>query len=338
MRIGKIFSVPYFGSCVVVALLFGVGSSTAFGAGTDDRAPSSTSSTVPALVGPKRSVVVDKFDAVGSFTATYGAWDVGGGLAAMLTTALSQSGQFVVLERANVDRITYEQQLKANKVVNPETGPELFQVSGAQFIIIGSVTEFGAQDKGGGINIGLSGQGNNPLNALLGTTRTEGAVAIDMRIVDTTTTQVVQTVKVREPFSNTSVNVASTYKGIALGGNEFMNTPLGEATRHTIDKAVAQIIATAARQPWQAQIVDYDGKEVVINAGGNSGVKKGDHFNIERISQRFTDPATGEVLSTRKRSLGTLDITNVEDKVAFGNYTASNPDAPKRGDLVVQVK
>ncbi len=50
--------------------------------------------------------------------------------------------------------------------------------------VIGAVTEFGTQDQGGGLSIGGAGQGNNPLNAMLGTTHTKGAVAIDMRIVD----------------------------------------------------------------------------------------------------------------------------------------------------------
>jgi curli biogenesis system outer membrane secretion channel CsgG len=52
---------------------------------------------VPAVKGPKRVVAVARFDAVGSFTAVYGNWDVGGGLEAMLITALMESGRFIVV-------------------------------------------------------------------------------------------------------------------------------------------------------------------------------------------------------------------------------------------------
>ncbi|HLX22346.1 MAG TPA: CsgG/HfaB family protein, partial [Usitatibacter sp.] len=81
----------------------------------------------PTLAGPKRTLVVDKFQSNSQFDAAYGNWDVGGGLAAMLTTALQKSGQFVVLERASMPAIIFEQEMKANNVANPETGPKLGQ-------------------------------------------------------------------------------------------------------------------------------------------------------------------------------------------------------------------
>lgn len=288
------------------------------------------------LAGPKRAVVVDKFQSNANFTAAYGDWDVGGGLAAMLATALQQSGRFVVLERASMDRIVFEQQLKANNAANPETGPQVGAVSAAQYVVIGAVTEFGVQDKGGGFSIGVGGSnGGNPLNALLGTKHQEGAVAMDLRVVDTSTTEVVQAVKVREPISNTSLNVSTEYRQMTMGGDEFNNTPLGEATRHAIEKAVAQIVAASERMPWHALLVDYDGKEAVINAGRNAGVKAGDHFEVMRITQRLTDPATGEFLSARRLHLGTLDVKSVEDKVSFAAYHGDDPNVPMRGDLVV---
>jgi curli biogenesis system outer membrane secretion channel CsgG len=290
------------------------------------------------LAGPKRAIVVDKFESTGQFNAAYGDWDVGGGLAAMLTTALSQSGQFVVLERANMQRIVFEQELKSNNVANPETGPKLGQVSGAQFIVIGAVTEFGLQDKGGSVNIGLGGGTKNPLNTLFGAKRAEGAVAMDLRIVDTSTTQVVQTVKVKETISQTSLNASADYRQMTMGGDQFNNTPLGEAARHAIEKAVQEIISTAARQPWHALLVDINGADAVINAGQGAGVKIGDRFNVERITQRLTDPATGEVLTVRRAILGTLVVTGVEDRVSFATYAPSDPNVPARGDMVVMPK
>ena len=287
-----------------------------------------------ALVGPKRSIVVDKFDTLSTFTAAYGTWDVGGGLAAMLTTALDESGRFVILERANLDRVIGEQQIKTANAVNPDAGPKLGAVTAAQFIVIGSVTEFGMEDSGGSINIGVAGASG--LGGLLGLKKTEGAVALDLRIVDTTTSQVVQTLKVREPLSNTSLSAGTSYKAMNLGSDSFNNTPLGEATRHAIEKAVAEIVAVAARQPWQALVVDVDGRDLAINAGRGSGLKPGDRFRVERVAKSLTDPATGEVLSVRRKELGTVRITSVEEKVSFGAFDATDRQKPARGDLVVQ--
>ena len=293
----------------------------------------------PTLSGPKRTVVVDKFSSNSQFDAAYGNWDVGGGLAAMLTTALQQSGQFVVLDRASMPAVIFEQEMKASGVANPETGPKLGQVAAAQFIVVGAITEFGIQDSGGSFNIGIGGAvKGNPLNSLFGGKHQEGSVAIDMRVIDTSTTQVVHTVKVKEPISQTSYNASLDYKAMNMGGDQFNNTPLGEAARKVIDKAVADIIATAAREPWHGLLVDYDGKEAVINAGRNAGVKPGDHFNVERIAQKLTDPATGEVLSVRRIVLGTLEVKSVEEKVSFASFTTAEGNQPARGDLVMTPK
>lgn len=286
-----------------------------------------------ALVGPKRSIVVDKFDALSTFSAAYGTWDVGGGLSAMLTTALGESGRFVILERANLDRVIGEQQIKTANAAEPAAGPQLGRVTAAQFIVIGSVTEFGAENKGSTVNIGISGAGG--LGGLLGLKKTEGAVALDLRVVDTTTSQVVQTLKVKEPISGTSVSAGTNYRAMSLGEDSFNNTPLGEATRHAIEKAVAEIVAVAAREPWQALVVEVDGRNVAINAGRSSGLKKGDRFQVEHIVGKLTDPATGEVLSVRRKKLGTVEVKSVEERIAFGVFDRADPQKPVRGDLVV---
>jgi len=287
----------------------------------------------PALAGPKRSIVVDKFDALSTFTAAYGTWDVGGGLSAMLTTALAESGRFVILERANLDRVIGEQQIKTANAADPKAGPELGRITAAQFIVIGSVTEFGAEDKGSTVNIGVSGA--RGLGGLLGLKKTEGAVALDLRVVDTTTSQVVQTLKVREPISNTSLSASTNYRAMSLGEDAFNNTPLGEATRHALEKAVAEIVAVAAREPWHALVVEVDGRNMAINAGSNSGLRKGDRFRVEHIVGKLTDPATGEVLSVRRKTLGTVEVKSVEERIAFGVFERADPQKPARGDLVV---
>ena len=55
----------------------------------------------------------------------------------------------------------------------------------------------------------------------------------------------------------------------------------------------------------------------------------------EHVVGTLTDPATGEVLSVRRKMLGTLEITSVEEKIAFGAFSSTDPLKPVRGDLVV---
>jgi len=329
-------------ACVLVLGLIGFqGSSIAqsmpeTNAATPDAsiANSPSSHALPALLGPKRSVAVGKFDSIGSFGNQYGDWDIGGGLAAMLATSLQQSGQFIVLERAYAVQMMNEQQLKKGGMLKPGTEPQTGQMLGAQFLIYGSVTEFGTHDSGGGLNLGFGGM--SPFSAGLSNKSVKGAVAFDLRIVDASSGQVVQTATEREEISSSGLSVSGGYNGMTLGGDQFNSTPLGAATRHAIDHAVADIINVAAKVPWKGQVVDTEGKSVIINAGSKSGVKLGDRFFIEHPLKQLTDPTTGEVLSERRQRLGSVQVDAVEEKISSGMFVPIAPYIPARGDVVIQ--
>ncbi len=292
--------------------------------------------SIPSIKGPKRTVAVGKVDAIGAFTAHYGEWDIGGGLAAMLVSALKESDQFIVMERANISQLLAEQEMAASGVTKPGTGPELGKLAGIQFLIYGAVTEFGAEDEGGGISLGVSGGGiGNLLSGALSQQSASGSVAMDVRVVDTSTGEIVETYQVKEPISSSGFDISAGYQGISLGTNEFYKTPLGEASRRMVTKAVRLVAETAAQTAWTGRIVDFDGRDAYINAGVSSGIQAGDRFMVERVVKRFTDPTTGELLGVRKHEIGVVQVTGVEEKLAYGPFLPLGTKPPRRGDLVV---
>ena len=291
---------------------------------------------VPTVKGPKRVVAVARFDAVGSFTAVYGNWDVGGGLEAMLITALMESGRFIVVERAHIQPILAEQQMKQSGLVNPTTGPAAGNITGVHAFIIGSVTSFGANDKGGGVSLGAGGSGG-VLGGVVGGLSQQsqsGKVTIEMRYVNATTSQIMDTVTISEEIESSSWSLNAGYKGVSLGTNKFYNTPLGEATRRAITRAVQQLATELNGVPWSGLVVDFDGTELYINAGKSSGIKAGDKLLIERIAKTLTDPATGEVLKITKQKVGLVTLTSVEERISSGSFKPLDITQPQRGDLV----
>jgi len=308
-------------------------------AGAQDAAPGKILiAPIPAVSGPKRTVAVGKFTATGAFTAKYGNWDVGGGMAAMLTSALVESNRFIVVERAGLQNILSEQQLKGAGLTNPTTGPSRGKLIGVQMLIFGAVTEFGDSDEGGGFSIGGSGGGiGNLLSGALSRQSATGTVAIDVRLVDTTSGQVLETHTIREEIESSGWDLSGGFKGISLGTNQFYKTPLGQAARSVITKAVQRIAVQAENTAWSGQVVDFDGKEVYINAGARSGLHVGDKFMVERVVKRLTDPTTNEVLSIRKKELGVLQITGVEKKISYGQFAPLGMEPPQRGDYVAMM-
>lgn len=307
--------------------------------GQDGKPGKILTSDIPLINGPKRTVAVGKFDAIGSFTAKYGSWDIGGGLGAMLATALVESGRFIVVERANLQQVLSEQELKGAGVTTQATGPSIGKLIGVQLLVYGAVTEFGTDDKGGGFSIGGSGGGiGNLFSGALSQQSASGKVAIDIRLVDTTSGQITETHRLVEPIESSGFDLNLGFKGISFGGNQFQKTPIGEASRRVITRAVQKIALEAQKTGWTGLVVDYDGTALYINAGQRAGIKRGDKFMIERVVKKLTDPTTQEVLFIRKKALGIVEITEVEQKISFGAFQPLEVIAPQRGDFVAIIR
>lgn len=299
-------------------------------------APGVLTNEIQEIPGPRRTIAVGRFATIGAFAQNYGNWDIGGGLAAMLTTALVESKRFIVSERAQIQQILTEQEMKGQKLTTGGSGPDLGKLVGVQFLIFGSVTEFGTEDGGGGFSLGLSRGGlGNMLSSALSQQSASGTVAMDFRIVDTTSGQVLESFTEKESIESSGFDLSLGYQGMSLGGNQFNKTPLGQAARKVITKAVQRVATNAAKTAWTGAVVDFDAGEIFINAGSETGMKKGDTFMVERVVKRLTDPSTGEVLMIRKEPLGMVELKMVAPKIASGPFRPMGTEMPRRGDLVV---
>src|SRR5262249_42089075 len=114
--------------------------------------------------------------------------EFGTGLTDMLTTALVESKRFVVLERQNQEEVQKEKTLTQAADADSATAIKTGRTLGAQVIIRGAVTEF---------KLKRSGTGSSLQSDLLtfGRASAEARVAIDLKMVDVTTGQVVDSVR-----------------------------------------------------------------------------------------------------------------------------------------------
>lgn len=296
--------------------------------------PSVASAQVAPIAGPKRTIAVGKIEAVPGLSGPYTAAAAGPGVAAMLTTALDQSGRFIIAERDDLAHILNEQEMVANRVAQGSAGPNSGSVIPAQYLIVGAVTELSSGDKGSNIGIGIGGLPRGLFGGLSLSGQT-GRVAMDLRLVNTRTGQVEDSFSVRKELSSTGVGLTGGYKSINIGGNQFWNTPLGEAMRAALDDAVARISADVSKSGWDALVAQVSGDTIYINAGSDAGLKIGDHLVVERVSGALTDPATNRVLAVQKDQLGSIQLTAVDEKFATGRFVQTSATDPQRGDTVV---
>jgi curli biogenesis system outer membrane secretion channel CsgG len=161
---------------------------------------------------------------------------VGRGMRSMLTSSLFRSNRFIVLERDQLDDVLTEQRLSATGVVDADTSVPMGELEGAEYLIIGAVTEFEPAQRGG--SAGLS-------------TVQQSHVALDIRIVDARTSRTLFATTVVGHANDFSLNSAGLIDKDVLqyAGQSPMlfleiwnNTPVENAIRVCIEEAVKYIV------------------------------------------------------------------------------------------------
>jgi hypothetical protein len=157
-------------------------------------------------------------------------------------------------------------------------------------------------------------------------------VALDVRIVDAATGQVVDSVKADGRARSSGVLGGVSIGGVVLAGGKEDTTPIGQATRAALTDAVDFVCQRMEQIPWQSRVMEVEGEDITITGGTNMNLRAGDVFVVFKRGKALVDPETGETLGYRETPLGTLKVTEVLDKYSVGTMVEGK--APQRGDVV----
>jgi len=186
---------------------------------------------LPFYNGPKTRITVADFE-VKSAKAT---GEIGSGLREMLVTALVNSNRFRVVERQILNAVTQEQELAVSGAAGKENSVQRGQTKTADIIITAAVTEFEPQASGGAGGIGGGGGlGSGVLGGLLGGSLNRARIALDIRIVDTSTSETLAATRAQGQASDISGGfMTGFFGGWALGEGlgAYANTPMEKAIR-----------------------------------------------------------------------------------------------------------
>ncbi len=200
--------------------------------------------SLPPYSGPKARIAVADFEV----KAAKATGEVGSGLREMLTTALVNSNRFRVVERQVLNAVMQEQELAASGAAVPGGGAARGAIKTADLIITAAVTEFEPQASGGAGGVGGGGGlGSGILGGLLGASLNKAHMALDIRIVDTSTSEVLAASRVQGQASDIAAGfMAGFFGGWALGGglSGYANTPMEKAIRICIIEGVRYISQT----------------------------------------------------------------------------------------------
>jgi curli biogenesis system outer membrane secretion channel CsgG len=276
--------------------------------------------------------------------------DVGKGIVDLLVDKLVSDGVFSVIERNALDKIVAEQNFSNSDRADSNTAAKIGRILGVDAIIVGSITQFGRDDKsvGGGAmaritdRIGMGGAR---------ATQSKAVVQITARLVNTSTGEILASVTAKGEKSRQGADFAGA-GGSAAGGagaginmrsSNFANTILGEAITvcvadlaHQLDDKAAALPVTVVQLSGLVADVSPDGT-IIVNIGSRAGLKVGAKLDITRQARVVRDPATGKALRSVGDAIGSLTITEVDEGSAVGKFSGSGGPA-KVGDAVATAK
>lgn len=303
----------------------------------------------------KKRVAIMNFDYAtvqSGVTALFGSnQDIGKGIADLLVDKLVQDGTFSVIERKQLDKIIAEQNFSNSDRADPNSAAKIARILGVNAIIVGSITQFGRDDKSTAVGGGALGGVTNRFG-IGGVKKSKftAVVQITARMIDTNTAEILASATSKNEATREAtglVGAGGSSAGLGGGGldmksSNFGDTILGEATTKTVQDLARQLEAKATSLPTvtvtiTGMVADAspDGT-LILNVGSKNGLKVGDTLAVKHPGRAITDPDTGKVLRRIEDSLGTVTITEVEETSSTGKFTGSGKPAVK--DTVSSMK
>lgn len=237
-------------------------------------------------------------------------WQVGTGISDMIVTDLLEKNCFRLIEREQIDKILKEQDFGASGRVDPKTAAKIGKILGVQYIIIGKVTEFSIQSQKANLIV-ISARSN------------KAKVAIDGRMVDTTTAEIVAGAKGAAEKSKTTAFNISYYYTVGFNSADFHKDILGQCTREAVQSFTSELaykvfgnedLTPPAPDRLTGTVAYVSGDKVILNIGSNQGVKPGMVFRIVKVISEVKDPETGEVIDYVTEVIAEVESAEVKDK------------------------
>ena len=234
-------------------------------------------------------------------------WRIGDGIADMLVHALMQTGRYAVIERRELGSVLGEIRTQRNPDFRAEGRAQAGRLKSVQYLIKGTITDFGhVSDHQLGFWHRVLSLHEGGSTAVLGMT---------LYVIDVESGEILASEAIDERVRAGNVSTDAVYRNVSFGGAVFHRTPLGQATRGAVQKAVDRITRIIARQRWRPKVTKVEPMVLVITGGRDRLLSPGQHFQVMQRGEPVVDPDTGDVIGTREPAVvGVVVVEKVADR------------------------
>ena len=218
----------------------------------------------------------------------------------ILSAKLAQSGKFILLEREDLDVLVAETGANMNKI-------------GADYIILGSITEFGRKNEGH--------------EQVFSSTKTQTVEAgVSVRLVEAATGLIIYSDEAKGYAETTSKQT------LGIGGTAGFDATLSDkAISAALSQLVENIINKCMDKPWRSYLLAEDGGSYIIAGGFSQGLSVGDKFNVYKKGRKVKNPQTGMEIELPGTLIGVVTVQSCfgdtpETEISFCSYSGQDID------------
>jgi len=232
-----------------------------------------------------------------------------------LESALRNTRRFAVYSRqkADIKAIMDEQNLASSDFAKGNAAKE-GELRNVSLILIPEVQEFKFYRKSKAIP-NIDGKYSR---------RDRGSLAVQVKVMDTTTGEIKGVFSLKDSF---------------VTAKKIVNKKWGRPESHHFSKMAKSIASQFADQLidrlFPMTVIGASAKQVWIDRGQGSGLKKGDSLNVYRAGEELIDPYTKEVLGSMELYIGKVKVVRVNPKMTIADIKKNNSNEPfLKGDVV----
>ncbi len=232
----------------------------------------------------------------------------------ILSAKLASSNKFILLERQDMDKVYEEMKIAGN---------EAFQKVGADYLIIGSITEFGRKNVG-------------DLKAFSRAKTQTVQAGVSIRLVDVSTGQII--------YSEEAKGEAETTNKTVMGFGtqaDYDATLSDKAISAAISKLVENVINNCMDLPWKSFFLSFDENGILISGGKSQGLKIGDMYEVIEKGKSVKNPQTGMMLELPGKIVGKVKIDftggkNPQNEFAMVSFTEGSIEKQKLDNYYIR--
>lgn len=232
----------------------------------------------------------------------------------ILSAKLASSGKFLLLERSDLSKLLEECQKGGNAA----------STIGADYMIIGSITEFGRKNTG-----------KNGVFSSQKTQTVEAAVAV--RLVDVSTGLIIYS---DEAKGSAELTTKTT---MGVGGQASYDATLSDkAISEAIGQLVENIINKCTDSPWKTFFLSAESDATLIAGGKSQGIKEGMTFSVKTKGKKVKNPQTGILITLPGKVVGKVKVLSTggdtpETEYSFVEVTSNETiDSANMSNYIIE--